>query len=654
MKESIMKHKKPIIIGTAVLAVLVAWATLSVPKTANADEAKAAPPAESPATDDPKASDKADKPAETKEVEAAPKPEEEEKAPEEPPAAPDPVKLLVDMVDEPAGKVRVLGSLAVANLQAEKPAAAKPLLTAAMAQIEALEAGDEKLAVVSQLATVLADFAGNADVDAVITQLAEMEKALNPAAHAAKGLVASLSTPELQVRVLSQIAAVLSQAGDTKLAAAVLKQAQANAGAMDAGTAQMAAQTHVAVALLAMGQEKPALAMLGKLQTDMDALEASEDRLAAFGNMAAALAGMADHEAVEPYLAHAKAKLRQLRYLADPILRLVGGIDEADGRVRVLCNLAANLSKNGDTEQSAAMLAKAQELIGDLSKPAELAPALTHFAHAQAAMGQVDASKATLAKAMAQVDEIDSIEDQTTALGKLVAAVDSLNDTKHLQAILGQSLKTSNLIQQRAQAVMQQSLRLINQLPAGKEKVAALQQIVTSIETTNPTGFYTDLQFELGRLHQEGANLPRNPTAAAACFRKAADLGHAGAQVLLGQMHLQGELKPADLNEAFKWLSAAARTGHAEGQVMLGMMYALGKGVKADLIRANQWVSLAADQGHPQAIQAKEQLATKLTAVEQAESEKLIKEWRDQQSKPIPPAPKPAPKPAEPEKTAEK
>ena len=201
---------------------------------------------------------------------------------------------------------------------------------------------------------------------------------------------------------------------------------------------------------------------------------------------------------------------------------------------------------------------------------------------------------------------------------------------------------------------MQQSLRLINQLPAGEEKVAALQQIVTSIETTNPTGFYTDLQFELGRLHQEGANLPRNPTAAAACFRKAADLGHAGAQVLLGQMHLQGELKPADLNEAFKWLSAAARTGHAEGQVMLGMMYALGKGVKADLIQANQWVSLAADQGHPQAIQAKEQLATKLTAVEQAESEKLIKEWRDQQSKPIPPAPKPAPKPAEPEKTAEK
>ena len=39
MKEFIMKHKKPIIIGTAVLAVLVAWATLSVTKTANADEA---------------------------------------------------------------------------------------------------------------------------------------------------------------------------------------------------------------------------------------------------------------------------------------------------------------------------------------------------------------------------------------------------------------------------------------------------------------------------------------------------------------------------------------------------------------------------------------------------------------------------------------
>jgi len=73
-----MKHKKPIIIGTAVLAVLVAWATLSVPKTANADEAKAAPPAESPKTDVPKATDKADKPAEAKAGEAAPKPEANE------------------------------------------------------------------------------------------------------------------------------------------------------------------------------------------------------------------------------------------------------------------------------------------------------------------------------------------------------------------------------------------------------------------------------------------------------------------------------------------------------------------------------------------------------------------------------------------------
>jgi TPR repeat protein len=654
MKAFIMKHKKSILIGAVVVAMLVALATLSVPKTATADEAKAAPPAEPPPAEKSDAADQAAAPADAKGAKGEAKLEESEKAPEETPAPPDPVKLLVDMVDEPAGKVRVLGSLAVANLQADKPAEAKPLLEAAMAQIEALEAGDEKLAVVSQLATVLADFGSNADVAAFSAQLAEMEKALNPAAHAAKSLVASLSAPELQVRVLSQIAAVLSQAGDAKLAIAVLKQAQANASAIEAGTAQMAALTYVAVAQLAMGQEKPALAMFGKLQTDMDALKDSEERLTAFGNMATALAGLAEHQAVEPYLAHAQAKLRQLRYQADPILRLVGGIDEANGRVRVLCNLAANLSKNGDAEQSAAMLKKAQELIGDLTKPTELAPALTHLAHAQAAMGQVDASKATLAKAMAQVDAIQSIEDQTAALGKLVIAVDSLNDAKHLQAVLAQTLKTSNLIQQRAQAVMQQSLRLINQLPAGEQKVAALQQIVTSVENTNPTGFYTDLQFELGRLHQEGANLPRNPAAAAACYRKAAELGHTRAQAVLGQMHLHGELKPADLNEAFKWLSAASRSGDAEGQLTLGMMYALGKGAEPNLIRANQWVTLAAEQGHPQAVQARDQLATKLTSAERAESEKLIKEWQDQQTKPAAPTPKPATKPAEPEKTVKK
>ena len=83
---------------------------------------------------------------------------------------------------------------------------------------------------------------------------------------------------------------------------------------------------------------------------------------------------------------------------------------------------------------------------------------------------------------METVDGIQSVDEQAAALGALVAAVESMDNAEHLETVLAQSLKTANAIQQQAQSVMQQSLRLINRLPAGEQKAEALEQIALAIE----------------------------------------------------------------------------------------------------------------------------------------------------------------------------
>ena len=625
-----MKDQKPFIIGLGLGVLIIAGIALSKPKQSK--EATA------PSTS--KSSQAAAKP------EPKPEPETPNK-PVTPESAKASVMALVDAVDEPAGKIRVLTSIALSHVKANKDAA--PLLEALLQHLEALTNDADRR---EALADVNEEFAELADHEALTdfqAALVELEQALNPGPVQAGKLLAGIEAPIQRIKALAQIATALHAAGQAELSQTLLEQAGTEIEALEEPDEILAAKTALALSQMNIGQPEAA-EQIETLVTKISALETSEAQLTAYEKLTRELAPWATQEIVAAQLERIQASVLQLHYQADPVLRLVSGVDDPSGRVRVLCNLAGTLALTGDPEQSAAMLAKAQEITKDLEIPGQLAPALTHLAAAQSLIGQGEAAKATLAKAMETVNGIQSVDDQAAALGALVAAVESMDNAEHLETVLAQSLKTANAIQQQAQWVMQQSLRLINRLPAGEQKAEALEQIALAIEQGG-AGQFTELQFELATLLHEGRHLPKDAQRAARWYRKAALGGYAPAQLNLAVMLLEGEGGVADPTQAFKWLTAAAEQGHDDGQVALGMMLALGQGVEVDLVEAHKWVTLSSKNGNEDAAAALAQLLPKLTDDQLAQSAQRVQAWEANQTPP-PSNPVPTP-PVEPNSSTE-
>ena len=627
-----MKDQKPFIIGLGLGVLIIAGIALTKPKQ----------PKEAKSSTTPKPSQVVTKPKPEEKPTFKPKPEESEIASEPEPTEAS-VMALIDAVDEPAGKIRVLTGIALSHLKAGKDAA--PLLEALLEQFEALAddaARREALADVNEEFSELSEHEALTDFQ---TALGELEQALNPGPAQAGKLIAGIEAPTQRIKALAQIAAALHAAGQAELSQTLMEQAGTETAALEEPNELLVANTAMAIAQMNISQPEAAK-QIETLVTKISALETSEDQLAAYGKLTRELAPWATQEIVAAQLERIRASVLQLHYQADPVLRLVSGVEDPSGRVRVLCNLAGTLALTGDPEQSSAMLAKAQEITKDLETPGQLAPALTHLAAAQSLVGRGEEAKTTLAKAMETVDGIQSVDEQTAALGALVAAVESMDNVDHMETVLAQSLKTATAIQHQAQSVMQQSLRLINRLPAGEQKAEALEQIALAIEQGG-AGQFAELQFELATLHHEGRHLPKDATRAAKWYRKAALGGHASAQLNLAVMLLEGEGGAADPSEAFKWLTAAAGQGHADGQVALGMMLALGQGVEADLVEAHKWVTLSSKSGNQDAAAALEQLAPKLSDDQLAQSAQRVKVWESNQT-PAPSALEPTPSPAPP------
>jgi len=565
--------------------------------------------------------------------------------------ASDQVLSLIESVEDPADKIQVLTSLATAHLQAGKDAS--PVFEVLLSLLTGLSPDEAKLKALDQLSGSFEEFNDNDAFISFKAQLADLKQKLNPSAYYADKLTASIEVPSKQIRALAQIAVVLAQAGDTGLSTILLAKATELSAPLEEVSEQVTSQSALAIARLQLGQSEVAIEKLAELPTVIETFDSTEDQLAAYEKLAAELDDFSEQEAVVALLETVKAKVLKLKYQADPILRLVSGIEAPEGQVRVLCNLAGTLALTGDQKQSAQMILKSQEIIAQIEMPEQLAPALTYLAVSQSLTGQPDAAKATLAKALETVEGIESIDAKTAALGSLVGAVASMEDADQLQTVLAQSLKIANSIQKRAQMVMQQSLKLINQLPAGEQKAAAIQQIVQAMEQDGG-GQFAELQFELATLYQEGRHLPRDGARAAAWYRKAAFAGHANARINLGVMLLEGDGLEADPVEAHQWLLLSAEEGDATGQVALGMMFALGQGTQPNLVQAYKWVTLSSKSGNEDAATALEQLTTKLSSEQLAEAAKLVKEWEAQQIEPEPKASEPAAKEPEPTTTAGK
>jgi TPR repeat protein len=85
---------------------------------------------------------------------------------------------------------------------------------------------------------------------------------------------------------------------------------------------------------------------------------------------------------------------------------------------------------------------------------------------------------------------------------------------------------------------------------------------------------------------------------------------------------------PRDDAAAANWTLKLAERGHASSQYGIGVRYATGWGVPQDYVLAHKWYNLAAAAGDQDAAESRNDLASKMTAAQIAEAQKLAREWK--------------------------
>ena len=112
-------------------------------------------------------------------------------------------------------------------------------------------------------------------------------------------------------------------------------------------------------------------------------------------------------------------------------------------------------------------------------------------------------------------------------------------------------------------------------------------------------------------LYQKAATRNPRPTAPTSSFseilylvllKKAADQGHAWAQIMMAVVCYLGEGVPQSNEEAFRYLHLSAKGGNADAQVSLGLSYIWGDLSEANAQLARYWIEAAQAQANPEAL----------------------------------------------------
>jgi TPR repeat protein len=91
-------------------------------------------------------------------------------------------------------------------------------------------------------------------------------------------------------------------------------------------------------------------------------------------------------------------------------------------------------------------------------------------------------------------------------------------------------------------------------------------------------------------LYEQGLGVARDEKLAAEWYAKAADQGHAWAQMSLGLLYVRGRGVPQDYTKAIFWLRNAAERNERRAQYNLGWAYESGTGVPKDTLQAIAWL----------------------------------------------------------------
>ena len=113
----------------------------------------------------------------------------------------------------------------------------------------------------------------------------------------------------------------------------------------------------------------------------------------------------------------------------------------------------------------------------------------------------------------------------------------------------------------------------------------------------NPFALYAT-----GGLYHDGLGVKKDLESALQLFRKAAELGHTGAQLYVGNAYLVGEGVAADLDEARRWLGQAAEAGFAPAMLRLAFSFREPRADPPDPTQARYWYEQALEAGATDAV----------------------------------------------------
>ena len=119
-------------------------------------------------------------------------------------------------------------------------------------------------------------------------------------------------------------------------------------------------------------------------------------------------------------------------------------------------------------------------------------------------------------------------------------------------------------------------------------------------------------QYRLGSMYETGIGVSRDLSAAKSWYLKAAEAGNARAAHNLAVIDADPGSKAADYPEAAKWFRKAAELGVRDSQYNLAILYARGLGVEKNLGQSFFWFSLAAQEGDPDAARRRDEIAGRM------------------------------------------
>jgi hypothetical protein len=111
-------------------------------------------------------------------------------------------------------------------------------------------------------------------------------------------------------------------------------------------------------------------------------------------------------------------------------------------------------------------------------------------------------------------------------------------------------------------------------------------------------------------------------------WKGAAATGNVAAMNAIAGLYAQGEGVRRDPSVAAAWYRRSAERGNPIGQLNLGDMHGRGAGVPRDRGEAYFWLSLAAAQGNAWSAERKKEIARTMTAAEIAAAQSRIETWR--------------------------